>query len=81
MVTLNCCKNKMCFDPSKIEIAAEKLVCNNQEGKEEKLSWIFMRKYWFTQLARIWERTHIQVAVLNHSKVAAAWTAKSIASV
>lgn len=40
----------MCFDPSKTEIAAEKLVCNNQEGKEENLSWIFMRKYWFTKL-------------------------------
>lgn len=33
MVMLNCCENKMCFDPCKTEVATEKLVCNNQEGK------------------------------------------------
>jgi len=38
MVMLNCCKSKTVFASFKIEIVTEKLVCNNQEENEEKLS-------------------------------------------
>lgn len=69
---LKCCKNKMCFDPSKTEIATEKLVCNNQEGKLEKLKLNIYETVLIYQIARIWERRHTQGAMLDRSEVAIA---------